>query len=637
MYRVCLINMPFSNLALPSIALTQLKSIAQARLGENASIELIYLSVDCAKYLGMDLYEYLTSSGESLNTGLGDWFFRQAAFPELPDNTENYFMRHFPAKTPAMLKLRNAIVEKRCGMEALLDQLISDYELDRADMVGLTSMFMQNVACFALARKLKARNQTLITVMGGANCEYPMGQVIVDRVKHIDFVFSGPALRNFPEFVKCCMDGDLAACSSIRGVLTKGSRTGNSIETIGEDLEINTPIDLDYEPFIEKLGSTFPNSGIRAVLPFETSRGCWWGERAHCTFCGLNGVSLSYRAMESGRAIREFKKLFSYSGRVAQLSAVDNILPRSYFQEVLPFLDTPPDMEIFYEVKASLSEEDAMSLAKARVNRIQPGIEALSTPTLKLMKKGTTVFQNLQLLKICALYDLTPNWNLLLGFPGETEEVYRRYVDMLPLLVHLPPPTGAYPVRFDRFSPYYDEAAKYGLDLHPLDFYSFIYPFEPNDLAQMAYYFRDCNLRAEYFIAMAKWIGKVRAKIDDWGNRWSGQKERPQLYWKDPQTIYDSRSGKAVEYPIEQSCKMLMSQIDKPKRIEELAKIFASGNQEDIATSISWLIEKGLVFHEGDRLFSLVLEAESGSKRKILTEFFPVSTRSSTPPPVCLG
>ena len=32
------------------------------------------------------------------------------------------------------------------------------------------------------------------------------------------------------------------------------------------------------------------------------------------------------------------------------------------------------------------------------------------------------MFQNLTLLKRCALYDVQPVWNLLVGFPGETED-----------------------------------------------------------------------------------------------------------------------------------------------------------------------------------------------------------------------
>ncbi len=138
-------------------------------------------------------------------------------------------------------------------------------------------------------------------------------------------------------------------------------------------------------------------------------------------------------------------------------------------------------MEIFYEVKADLNEEEIAVLAKSGVTQIQPGIEALATSTLKLMKKGTTVFQNLKLLKLCSLYGVQPHWNLLLGFPGESEETYRKYVEMLPLLTHLHPPSGAYPVRFDRFSPYYYQAESYGLDLRPLDFYALIYPFKEDE------------------------------------------------------------------------------------------------------------------------------------------------------------
>src|SRR5262249_26047202 len=147
-----------------------------------------------------------------------------------------------------------------------------------------------------------------------------------------------------------------------------------------------------------------------------------------------------------------------------------------YLKDVLPLLETPSNMDIFYEVKADLSEDDFVVLQKSRVKLIQPGIESLATSTLKLIKKGTTSFQNINFLKMSVLYGIKPTWNLLIGFPGEGAEVYQRYLEVIPLLVHLEPPSGVYPVRFDRFSPYYNQARSYGLDLHPMEFYSFIYP-----------------------------------------------------------------------------------------------------------------------------------------------------------------
>lgn len=611
MRRVSLVNMPFSNLGLPSIALTQLKAVVEEQFSERVSVEVLYLSHDFAKYLGLDFYDYLTNSMESLNTGLGDWFFRQAAFPDLPDNTDKYMSRYFPGKHSEVARIKDLVSKYRAGIDAFLDMLIERYKLHEADLVGCTSMFMQNAASFAMIRKLKQREPALTAVIGGANCEFPMGAVLAEKVDGVDFVFSGPALKSFPQFLGRWLDGDSAGCSSIRGVFCKDVPLPESgAETIGTDLSIDTPIQLDYEPFIRRFYEYFPDANAKPVLSIETSRGCWWGERAHCTFCGLNGVSMGYRAMKPELAIDLFNSLFRYSGRVSRLTAVDNILPKNYLHQVLPFLNTPEDMEIFYEVKADLSEQDIAALARARVTQIQPGIEAMATSTLKLMKKGTTVFQNVKLLKMCALYGVTPHWNLLLGFPGEGQESYKKYIQVLPLLVHLQPPSGAFPVRFDRFSPYFYESDRYKLNLNPLDFYSLIYPFEEADLKNFAYYFADKNISADYFTLMAKWVGKIRSKVSEWQERWRNKSLPPRLYFKAPEIIYDSRSGVAIEHAISGAARALLDHLAKPTRIDELIKVFGSTAQQEIDS----LHSLGLLFQENDRMMSLVLEGEHGSR-----------------------
>jgi magnesium-protoporphyrin IX monomethyl ester (oxidative) cyclase len=80
------------------------------------------------------------------------------------------------------------------------------------------------------------------------------------------------------------------------------------------------------------------------------------------------------------------------------------------------------------------------------------------------MRKGTTSFQNLKFLKNCGRYGIKAFWNLLVGFPNEPEEIYRKYYDDLPLLTHLQPPNGVYPIRFDRFSPYHADPAAFGME-----------------------------------------------------------------------------------------------------------------------------------------------------------------------------
>ena len=613
MFRISLINMPFAALQRPSIALTQLKSVVESKFQQRVFVEIHYLNQDFGHYFDLNLYSWLAFSSESQNSGLGDWFFRQSAFVDLPDNAETYFQRYFPYHTEQFAKIKGLLMNKRQGLDDYLDELIDRHQLNDANIVGFTSMFSQNVASFALARRIKRRNPNVIVIVGGANCETPMGQELVTHIEQVDYVFSGPALKSFPEFVGFCLDGEMDKCATIKGVFAKRRSTLPLAQAaIGEELDINVPVALDYDQFLSGVEKNFPDGKVKPVLMFETSRGCWWGERAHCTFCGLNGLTMNYRAMKPENAIALISSLFRYASTCSSLESVDNILPKSYLTDVFPYLATPSNMILFYEVKADLNEEEVQTLAKARVKWIQPGIEALATSTLKLMKKGTTSFQNIMLLKNCRLYDIFPAWNLLIGFPGEEEEVYRRYVEHIPLLTHLPPPSGAYPVRFDRYSPYFMQARQYELDLHPMDYYQLIYPFGEASLANLAYYFTDRNYRAPYLKSMSKWVSKIREKVDLWLAQWNVQslELRPQLYLKEngaSAIVYDSRSGKPVEHKISDVTRQVLELLNKPKRIGNLASSLSHIADFEPAQEIADLKQKGWVFQEHDRYLSLVL------------------------------
>lgn len=618
MLKIALVNMPFASINRPSLGMTQLASVLKSQLGEQVSVELSYLNLDFARYLGVPFYSRVAEMMDHLSTGLGDWFFRQVAFPHLADNTEEYFKRCYPARTERTKMLKKIVTAKREGLDSFLDSLIDKYRLAEADIVGFGSTFMQNVGCFAMARKLKERNPQTITVMGGANCEAKMGRELARQVPQIDFVFSGPSLKSFPTLVQNILDNNLKQCHQINGVYSKqncGADSGlitierfGPIAEIGDDLPIDTPIELDYGVFLDTFEKTFPAANATPLLPIETSRGCWWGERAHCTFCGLNGGSMAYRSMSPDLAIRQFQSVFKYAERTSVVECVDNIMPKNYVREVLPFLEPPPDATIFYEVKADLTEEELQVLRQARVKAIQPGIEALATSTLKLMKKGTTAFGNLIFLKNCIKYDLRPSWNLLLGFPGEGEEVYRKYIHDLPMLTHLFPPSGTFPVRFDRFSPYHVQAKEYCLDLQPVDFYELTYPFSKEALNNLAYYFINRDFRAEYFMTMVKWIDKVRKETTAWSELWDRDGGfQPKLYFKEngnSTVVYDSRSGEGVEFDVGAIGKQVLECLDKPKDMGTLARQLSPN--VDAEKEVAVLQERGLIFQEGPRYLSLV-------------------------------
>jgi magnesium-protoporphyrin IX monomethyl ester (oxidative) cyclase len=621
MYEIALVNMPLANLSMPSLALTQLKAVVDKKYGDRVRTGVHYLNHDFAHFLTLPAYTELVSF-EHHPSGLGEWFFRGVAFPDEPENAEAYFQRYYPQHSERNRMIRAFALQKRAGLEAHFEAMIDRYGLDRADLVGFTSMFSQNVASLAMARLVKKRNPNAVIVFGGANCEAPMGREIVDHSSVVDFVFSGPSLRSFPELVRCLMEGDEEGRHRLDGVFSRRNRVQDAacgtldaavddgppaVRSYGVENDINEVVKLDYDAFIDTYTRNFPERE-QPMLLFETSRGCWWGERAHCTFCGLNGNTINYRSMRTEGAFTLLNELFQHAGRVKELQSVDNILPKSYLTDVLPYLDTPPSMFMFYEVKADLDEEDFRTLARSRVLRIQPGIEALNTSTLKLMRKGTSVFQNLSFLINSVRYGIEPAWNLLIGFPGEEIEVYEKYAAELHLLTHLYPPSGVFPVRFDRYSPYFDEAQSYGLDLHPVDWYELTYPYPPEALANLAYYFSDHNYGAAYATNAARMVSRLREKVDRWKTLWNSPR-RPELRLTERggvPHVFDSRAGVPLEYPVSAAGVQVLEGLATAKKLVNLAKELPG---VDVEGEVAKLMERGLIFHEGERYMSLIMPA----------------------------
>ncbi|MGW0801468.1 RiPP maturation radical SAM C-methyltransferase [Nonomuraea sp. NPDC002799] len=605
MLDLALVNMPFADRRRPSFALSQLSSLVQRDFGDEVSVRVCYLNHDVVRFFGTELYDAVAEGMEHHVAGIGDWLFRQVAFPDAPDNDEEYFGRYFAG--PAHAPLRARLMRHRERLGEFCAHLADKYRLADADVVGFSSMFMQSVPSLAMAAVIKERAPGTVTVMGGANCEAPMGAALVEHAPQLDYAFSGPALRSFPRFLRAVIDGDEETPDRILGVVSRRNcHEERYRRAIGADTDIDDCVEPDYASFVssfDELSATVEDR-VEPILFFETSRGCWWGERSHCTFCGLNGQGMAYRAMTPDRAVAQFERLFEYAPWCTVYSCTDNIMPLEYLTDVLPRLRPPAGASIFYEVKVGLDQQDMREMARAGVDRIQPGIEALSTGTLKLMKKGSSAFQNIQLLKNCVRYGIAPAWNLLIGFPGEGEETFAKYVDDLPSLAHLPPPEGVFPVRFDRYSPYFNQAGDFGLDLRPVDHYRLTYPFPEESLSRLAYYFNDRAV-APYMIAVAKWIRPLTAAVTAWSRGWEdGDPPVLRLDQEDGGSwvVTDSRSGTLSRYELDEAVARTLLVLERPTRLDRLAP-------ED-AAHVGELRERGLIFAEGERAMSLVL-AES--------------------------
>lgn len=576
--KVLLVNMPFASPSIPSLALTQLKAVVPPEV----QTEILYLNHDFAKHIGdLEAYRHVLSD-YGFMTGIGDWFFRQSAFPDAADNTAEYFERYYDgAEQPGW----EVLLKCRANIDDFLDSLIVKYCMAEADVVGFTALFAQTVASFAMARRLKLANPNLTIIMGGAACSGEMGHEFAKQVDSIDCFFSGPGLVSFPKFLA----GDFPKSTKVIS---------------GAELDINTDVPLDYDTFLDSLERAYPGGEVKPILLFETSRGCWWGARQRCAFCGLNGPSLRYRAMSPKRAIAQIDSLFKYAPRCSFIESVDTILPENYATDVMPALHPPPGLKIQYEVRPQLRESELSVLCAAGVTVLQPGIESLSTPTLKLMHKGTTAFQNVCFLKACSKFPLEIGWNLLIYSPGESEATYERYLRDLPLLMHLHPPRSACLVGFVRYSEYYEQAREYGLDLRPDDYYRLTFPFDGTAIGRVAVKFRDANADVE---RMNDWLRRLNDVVNCWRVRWLDQARLCRVRDRDVTLVCDSRAGTLVQHPLNATTRTVLEFLELPRTTADIAAGLPQLAAPDIEQALAFFREHGLVFEEGGRYLSLVI------------------------------
>ncbi|MBB1247355.1 RiPP maturation radical SAM protein 1, partial [Streptomyces durbertensis] len=54
----------------------------------------------------------------------------------------------------------------------------------------------------------------------------------------------------------------------------------------------------DFDAYFHRIELSSARPHLEPKLVLEGSRGCWWGEKRHCTFCGLNGSSMRFRSKE---------------------------------------------------------------------------------------------------------------------------------------------------------------------------------------------------------------------------------------------------------------------------------------------------------------------------------------------------
>jgi ribosomal peptide maturation radical SAM protein 1 len=473
--------MPFADTRGPSLGVSLLQSAVAAK---GISCRIGYFNLDYAEEIGLATCARIAQDmpPESL---VGEWLFADCAFgDQVPDGRVylNRFLPRYPgaeACVPELLRLR-ALSER------FVERCVRKIRGLGPRVVGFTTTFHQTCACLAVASRLKQGPDPPIIVFGGANCEGEMGVQMARSFPWIDYVCTGEGDAAFPEFLGRLLRGERPV--TVAGIVGRREGLSPSRPEMIRDLDA-LPIP-DFSDYFAQLDGSSLRGSLKPELLFESSRGCWWGAKSHCTFCGLNGMTMAYRSKSPERVIRELRSL-AETYPVERFFAVDNILDPRYIREVFPRLRASGvALSLMYETKVNLTFEQLSSLRGGGVRLLQPGIESLSNEVLRLMRKGCTGLQNIRFLRWCEELGITPLWNLIYGFPGESPAEYELMARLIPTISHLKPPAACAPIRLDRFSPMFMHPEEHGLaGVRPHCAYYYVFPLGRQDLGRLAYYF----------------------------------------------------------------------------------------------------------------------------------------------------
>lgn len=525
--------MPFMAPNRPNLALSQLRAVLEC---DGYPCDILYANLEFAEEIGVDLYAKIAEKFPQ-ELLIGDLIFSplmyddrshlQPPLAELkPD--PRYLLGYAKGKKKNQQR-REAVVPEEFWdlmphLRSLAKQFIEKvyeqiFAMGSFDLIGLSLTF--NAAPnIALARLIKSRPKHPMIIIGGSCCEGEAGVVLHKLFPEIDFVCRGEGENLLLDLIRH-LNGEPKNFANVDGLIWRdGTKTVcNGIEAPRVKILDDLPLPR-YDDWFEKINEThLPFQLSDYTLPFESSRGCWYGQKVQCTFCGQYTSDVVYRTKSPERVIAEISDLLKY--KIHKVDALDLILSRDYFKNLIPALSCiNHNLSIFYEVKSNLTRKQVQSLKEAGIDSIQPGIESLSSSMLKLMRKGCLAYQNIRLLKWAEEFGINVSWNILFGFPREDADEYIRMTQLVPLLTHLPPPlTGCIPVILSRYSPLFCESESLGVsNVKPVHSYELLYPIPYSQMEKLAFFF---DFEPSEPLNMSDYIVPLKDAIEHWQSIWS--------------------------------------------------------------------------------------------------------------------
>ena len=601
---VALVSMPTLSGRFPSFQLALLKpTLERAGIPTQSFSLFMYFGT----HIGWRINEAIADVWPSM---VGEWIWTKAAFGDEVESDKDEYFQSYERVFRAICDRAGCTIDdiRRIRSEAamsFIDFCVNSIDWSRFGLIGFSVVFQQLLSSVSLAKALKSRYPNIPIIMGGAGFEDDIADEIMRNCPQVDYLHCGDAEVSFPEAVRRLYKGD--SMLDLKGIMW---RDGDEVIYAGRAPNFSdmnsTPIPDFDEYFYAREESSYINyDGARQVLlPIETARGCWWGEKNHCTFCGLNRSGMEFRSKDADNVINQLEELSRRYG-IFHFNAIDNILAPEYSGGLFGRLaEANTDIRIHYEVRPSISRSQLKEMRRGGLFSVQPGVESLSTHILKIMRKHTTGMRNLELIKWCTYYGIHNFYNILVRFPGETVEDYRIQCDVISRISHLQPPYAIVKARADRGSPMFFEPETQSIsNLRPAACYEYIFPKNRFNLERVSYYF---DHQMENTVGDEQYT-EIFSLVANWQESWEESPTPYLRYRKSLATIVidDGRTPQPRSFTYSDGAALLYEYCADARSPGDIATRFKS--EQWVEGALSEFVERDLIIFLDGRYLSLAL------------------------------
>lgn len=506
--RVLLVHMPMADPILPNLGIELLCERLRA---DGSACDVFYGTLRLPPIVSLEVLHGMV--GQTLYAPL----YRELDVDEFASEMCELLLKEHPTSLNEEYVL-DELHKGFLAAEMNLERCLRDIPVGAYDVVGFSIIFdTQKLPSAALAKRLKKREPHLKVLFGGTGCDGEMAPAVLEAFSEVDFVMVGDADETIGDAVRHATDLTSLAPANLLARPSMGKLPQQSFLS---ERQLQTRVRPRFDSYVEQRAHSVYAGNRELTLLFEGSRGCWWGDKHHCKFCGIRTVSEGFRQRSTDVVVDEILALYA-AHKPSLLYATDAILSREHMRHLLPAIaelrrTSHPDLRLFFEVKSNLSRADVELLASAGVVAVQPGIESFSDSVLLQMDKGASGIRQLTALKWLSAYNIDTIYGLLVGTPGETAADLKDHIALSRRLWHLQPPISVNRLGLHRFSPYFREPGRYGIEnLRPFAILDKAYGL-PRHIVERLCYELDYDTPAKCDPASEALVDELRNAVAEW-------------------------------------------------------------------------------------------------------------------------